>query len=302
MSASGKILVGTCSWTDKTLIESGLFYPTGVTTPEERLRFYASQFPIVEVDATYYAPPSEQNARLWVARTPADFTFDVKAFSLLTGHATEARLLPAPLQALLAPETKAKRRLYMKDLPVEILERVWELHRRALAPLEEAGKLGVILFQFPPWFSKNRANVAHLETVARELPRYRIAVEFRGGAWMEPEHQAGTLAILEALGFSYVCVDEPQLARLSTPAVVAATADIALVRFHGRNSEMWAARTATAAERFRYLYSEDELREWVPRIRQLAQGAAEVHALMNNCYRDQGVVNAAQLASLLELE
>lgn len=298
-TGGGRVLVGTCSWTDKTLVESGRFYPPGVTSPAERLRFYATRFPIVEVDATFYAPPSERTARLWVERTPTGFVFDVKAFSLLTTHATQARLLPAPLPSLLPPAVKAKQRFYLKDVPTDAADAIWELHRRALRPLAEAGKLGVVLFQFPHWFRKNAQNVAYLGTVARELAGYRVAVEFRGGGWMEPGHEASTLDVLERLGFSYVCVDEPQGSPSSTPPVVAATSDIAVVRFHGRNGALWQAKTASAAERFRYLYDEDELREWVPRVRELAERAGEVHALMNNCYRDHAVVNARRLATLL---
>lgn len=299
--AEGRVLTGTCSWTDKTLIESG-FYPPPVRTAADRLRFYAESFSVVEVDATFYAPPSEQNARLWVERTPPGFTFDIKVFSLLTTHATQARMLPAPLPSLLSTAVRDKPRLYLRDLPAEIQDAVWDVHRRALAPLAENGKLGVVLFQFPHWFRKNRQNVAHLETVARELAGFRVAVEFRGGGWMDPGHERSTLDILERLGFSYVCVDEPQGFASSTPPVVAATSQIAVVRFHGRAAELWEKKTATAAERFRYLYTEDELREWVPRVRTLAEQASEVHALMNNCYRDYGIVNARQLAALLEDE
>jgi uncharacterized protein YecE (DUF72 family) len=296
------VLVGTCSWTDKTLVESGSFYPPSVRTAADRLRFYADSFPIVEVDATFYAPPSEQNARLWVERTPAGFIFDIKAFSLLTTHSTQARMLPAPLPSLLPADVRDKPRLYLRDLPSDLQDAVWEVHRRALALLSERDKLGVVLFQFPHWFRKNRQNVAYLETVARELAGFRIAVEFRGGGWMDPGHERSSLDILERLGLSYVCVDEPQGFASSTPPVVAATSEIAVVRFHGRAAELWEKKTASAAERFRYLYTEDELREWVPRVRKLAEQASEVHALMNNCYRDYGIVNARQLAALLDDE
>jgi len=298
--SEGRILVGTCSWTDKTLVDSGLFYPRSVRTAEERLRFYAGSFPIVEVDSTFYAPPSEQNARLWVERTPPGFTFDIKAFSLLTTHATQARMLPTPLPGLLPAEVRDKPRFYLRDLPVDLQDVMWDLHRRALAPLADNGKLGSVLFQFPHWFRKNRQNVAYLETVARELPGFRVAVEFRGGGWMDPGHERSTLDILERLGFAYVCVDEPQGFASSTPPVVAATSEIAVVRFHGRAADLWEKKTTSAAERFRYLYSEDELREWAPRVRTLAGQASEVHALMNNCYRDYGIVNAKQLTALLD--
>ena len=80
--------VGTGSWTDPTLIKSKRFYPPGCSSAEARLRFYASQFPIVEVDSSYYAMPNGSNSVLWVERTPASFTFNIKAFRLFTGHQT----------------------------------------------------------------------------------------------------------------------------------------------------------------------------------------------------------------------
>ena len=91
---TARILVGTCSWTERSLVTSGRFYPPEVKSPDERLRSYAQQFPIVEVDSTYYGLPSERNTGLWVERTPEEFIFDVKAFRLLTGHQTSPDALP----------------------------------------------------------------------------------------------------------------------------------------------------------------------------------------------------------------
>src|SRR5665647_3581399 len=187
-----RILVGTCSWTDPTLIACGRFYPPGVNSAEGRLRFYAQQFPIVEVDSTYYAPPSERNSALWAARTPEGFVFNVKAYALLTGHPARVERLPALL-------------------------------RRALAPLAEAGKLGAVLFQFPPWFVSSQANAAYVRELPQRLPGRPLAVEFRGGGWLHDEAATETLRLLEDAGLAYVSVDEPQGFRSSTPPVVAAS-------------------------------------------------------------------------------
>ena len=142
---SARILVGSCSWTDPTLIASRRFYPRGVTSAEARLRYYAEQFPIVEVDSTYYAPPSERNSELWAARTPDGFIFNVKAYALLTGHPARVERLPAWLREALPAAAQAKKNAYRKDLGEDAVEKLWELHRRALAPLAEAGKLGAVL-------------------------------------------------------------------------------------------------------------------------------------------------------------
>jgi uncharacterized protein YecE (DUF72 family) len=298
---SARILTGTCSWTDPTLIECGRFYPAKSMSAEARLRHYASQFPLVEVDSTYYAPPSERNAQLWAARTPPEFLFDVKAFALLTGHGARAERLPATLRERLTDPARAAaaRQLYLKHLTPEGVDLLWELHRVALAPLLAAGKLGAVLFQFPPWFTRDRQNVAYLGELPQRLPGVRLAIEFRGGGWMDDVAAASTLAMLERLGLAYVSVDEPQGFRSSTPPLAAATSDLAYVRFHGRNRETWDKRTAAASDRFNYLYDEQELREWVPRVRLLAEAAGSVHVLFNDNYEDVGVRNARQMALLL---
>lgn len=301
MSASaeraGEILVGTASWTDPTLLESG-WYPPDATTPEKRLAFYASQFRVVEVDSTYYGMPSERNAALWTERTPKSFTFDIKSFALFTQHPARVSGLPKALREGLDPETT---RVYLKDLPATVVDEAWEMFRRALMPLHSAGKLGAVFFQFPEWFVPNRDAKAYLETLKTRLPDYRIAVEFRRRSWMDPPDRAErTLEFLEEHGYAYVGVDMPQGFASSMPPTVAATTDrLAVVRFHGRNTANWKRKGITTAERFDYLYDESEIDEWAPRLRALSNDAREVHVLFNNCYADKGVRNARQLSDLL---
>jgi uncharacterized protein YecE (DUF72 family) len=294
------ILVGNCSWTDPTLIASGGFYPKGVTSPADRLRFYAAQFPIVEVDSTYYSPPQRAHAEAWVGRTPPGFVFDVKAFALLTGHAAVPERLPPEVRALLPPGLPARRNVYARDLPPLVVDQLWEIHRQALAPLHHAGKLGAVLFQFPHWFRPGKAGREHLRRARDELDPYPVAVEFRGGGWLDDEAGVNrTLSLLEELGLAYVSVDEPQGFPNSTPALAAATAALAVVRFHGRNAQTWEIKTGAASDRFNYLYGEDELREWLPRLELLAERASTVHVLFNNNYQDYGIRNARQMTALL---
>src|SRR5690606_20689923 len=225
----GEIKVGTASWTDRTLLASG-WYPESADTPERRLAYYAEQFPLVEVDSTYYSPPAEQTVSLWVARTPPEFTFNIKAFSLLTGHPTR----PAAIYKDLRPETD-KSSLYPGDLPAQAYEEVWTRFLSALDPLASAGKLGAILFQFPPWFTIRRANKDYLREVVARCRPLRVAVEFRHESWFRGDNQRETLEFLRAHQIPYVCVDMPQGYRSSVPPVLAATADLALVRFHGHS-------------------------------------------------------------------
>ncbi len=296
----GTILIGTSSWTDPTLVKEGNFYPPEAKTPEKRLRFYASKFPLVEVDSTYYFPPSEKNSVLWIERTPPEFTFNIKAYSLLTNHPTRPDSIYKDLQGEL-PE--GKRFVYREQLPEAVVEEVWQRFRDALMPLHSAGKLGAVLFQFPQWFVISRKSKAYIEECAARLPDYRVAVEFRHKSWMEERNAEESLSFLEEHDLPYVCVDMPQGFDSSIPPIAAATAtDLAMVRFHGRNTAAWEQKSDTASERFRYEYGQAELAEWVPRIQDLATQARETHVLMNNCYQDFAVRGARELGGLLDLD
>ncbi|MBB5826235.1 MULTISPECIES: DUF72 domain-containing protein [Micromonospora] len=286
----GEIRVGTASWTDRTLLDSG-WYPQTADTPERRLSYYARQFPLVEVDATYYSPPAERTARLWAERTPAGFTFNVKAFSLLTGHPTRVSALYKDLR----PDTD-KRNVYPGDLPAQAYEEVWTRFLSALDPLVEAGRLGALLFQFPPWFTIKRDNKQYLLEVARRCAPLRPVFEFRHASWFAGDNRDETLGFLREHELAYVCVDMPQGHRSSVPPVLAATADLAVVRFHG-HSARWTSRDIH--EKFGYDYSDRELRAWAPKLRTLADEARETHVLMNNCYRDYAQRNGQRLQSLL---
>jgi len=299
----GNVLVGISSWTERTLIKEGNFYPSGAKTAEARLQFYTSQFPIVEVDSTYYFPPSERNAILWLERTPKDFTFNIKAYSLLTNHPTKRESLYADLREELPKELEKKRNLYREQLPEDAVEQVWQRFHDALMPLHSAGKLGAVLFQFPQWFVIARKNKEYVLECRDRLKDFRIAVEFRHKSWLEERNREETIGFLEENGLPFVCVDMPQGFDSSLPPIAVATSkDLAMVRFHGRDPKAWTTKSETAAERFRYEYKEKELREWVPKIKDLSQQARETHVLMNNCYRDYAVNNARELRSLLEEE
>jgi uncharacterized protein YecE (DUF72 family) len=291
----GQVRVGTASWTDRTLIESG-WYPPEADTPERRLRYYARQFALVEVDATYYALPAEQTAQAWAARTPAGFTFNVKAFSLLTQHPTPVAALPKDLRP--AAEKTGKDRIYLKDVDQAVVDQVWERFLGALDPLRAERKLGAILLQFPPWFPIGRARKDYIVACAERAAPDRVCIEFRNRTWMTPDNQEETLSFLERRRLPYVGVDMPQGHRDSIPPVLAATApDLAVVRLHG-HSDKWDSKDIH--ERFGYRYTEAELTGWAPRIRHLADSAATTHVLFNNCYRDYAQVNAQQLAALLQ--
>ena len=289
----GDIRVGTASWTDRTLIASG-WYPPEASTPEKRLRFYARQFPLVEVDATYYALPAERTAATWAERTPAGFTFNIKAFSLFTQHPTPVKALPVDLRE--AAAKTGKDRVYLKDVDPELADQAWDRFLAALEPLRSAGRLGAILLQFPPWFPISRANKNYILACAQRAAPRRVCVEFRNHTWMTEDSQKETLEFLAAHQLPYVCVDMPQGYPSSIPPVVAATSDLAVVRMHG-HSDKWTSKNIS--EKYGYRYSPDELSEWAAKIRGLAADADITHVLFNNCYSDYAHVNAQQLAERL---
>ena len=289
----GEILVGTAGWTDKTLIDSG-WYPEDASNPEKRLRYYATQFPLVEVDSAYYALPAERTAEAWADRTPAHFTFNVKAFSLFTQHPTPVRALPTDLRE--DAGKAGKERVYLKDVDPKLTDEAWSRFLAALEPLRSAGKLGAILLQFPPWFPIGRANKQYILDCAERAAPDRVCVEFRNHTWMTEDNQKETLDFLSAHQLPYVCVDEPQGYPNSIPPVLAATSDLAVVRLHG-HSEHWDAKTVQ--ERFNYRYSDKELKTWAGNVEQLAADADETHVVFNNCYRDYAHVNAQRLEGLL---
>ncbi len=289
----GHIQIGTAGWTDKTLIDSG-WYPQDASTPEKRLRYYASQFPLVEVDSVYYALPGEQTAAAWAERTPGPFTFNIKAFSLFTQHPTPVRSLPTDLREAVAKA--GKERVYLKDVDPEVVGQAWDRFLAALEPLRSAGKLGAILLQFPPWFPIGRANKQYILDCAQRAAPDRVCVEFRNRTWMTEDNQKETLDFLSAHNLPYVCVDEPQGYSNSIPPVLAATSDLAVVRLHG-HSEHWDAKTVQ--ERFDYRYSDEELKTWAGNVRRLAADADETHVVFNNCYRDYAHVNAQRMEALV---
>jgi uncharacterized protein YecE (DUF72 family) len=299
---SGNIAVGTASWTDPSLIRTGLFYPTGCSSPEDRLRYYCTQFPFVEVDSSYYAMLSEANAAKWAQRSPDGFTFNVKAFRALTQHQTPRKSLPPDIARSLQPSNKIN--VYYKDLPAEIRDELWTRFIQAVQPLAAAGKLGALHFQFPPWFIAKRDNYMYLEEVRGQLEGFTVAIEFRSASWFDELTREATLKVERDNAFVNVVVDEPQGFKSSVPGVWEATNDeLAIVRLHGRNTSTWEAKGATAAsDRFNYDYSDEELTEIAQNAQKLAAHVRVVQVVMNNNYQDQGVRNGRSLQRMLVVD
>jgi uncharacterized protein YecE (DUF72 family) len=308
------IRIGTCSWADESL--SKYFYPPRVKGAEERLRYYADRFDTVEANSTYYRLPEREMAEKWAERTPDGFIMHVKAFGVMTRHPVKVDQLPTDLR----DEAPTDDRGRVDRPPREFRAEVFRRFHQALEPLRETGKLGGILMQFPPYVVPRAASLDYLEWAQGQLEGDEMLVEFRHGSWLDDEHRLETLGFLESHHMAYVIVDAPRTGgRNVLPTVVATTTPTAYVRFHGRNAETWNKRVRSAAERFDYLYSEEELREWVEPLEELAGKAEQVYAMFNNNGRStipspglgeyaegetvaQAPVNAQMLRGLLERE
>jgi uncharacterized protein YecE (DUF72 family) len=287
------IRVGTCSWADEALTKH--WYPKGVPA-RERLPWYAERFSTVEVDSTYYRVPDRAMVQGWADRTPDGFVMHVKAFGLMTRHPVKLEQLPEHLREGMPVDERGR----VNRPPREQRALVFREFLSALEPLREAGKLGGILFQLPPYVVWKPLSLDYLEWARGQLGADRMLVEFRHRSWFEDDVLPEALKWLEQRGMAYVTVDAPKVdAKNVPPTVVSATAPMAYVRFHGRNAATWNKRGGSAAERFDYLYSEDELREWVEPLRELSGQAEEAYAFFNNNNQTNGVAQAPAGAFLL---
>jgi uncharacterized protein YecE (DUF72 family) len=304
---AARIRIGTCSWADESLVK--YWYPPGVRSGEARLRYYAEHFDTVEANSTYYRLPDEELVANWAERVPDGFVMHVKAFGMMTRHPVKADVLPPELREGAPVDDRGR----IDRPPRELRAEVFARFHAALEPLRSAGKLGGILLQFPSYIVCKPYSFEYLEWAKDELQGDHMLVEFRHRSWLEDEHRAQVLSFLEDLGATYVVVDAPKTdARNLVPTIVALTNPIGYVRMHGRNAKTWNVRGRSAAERFDYLYSEDELRAWVQPLAELAADAEELYVMLNNNGRSQvsgdggwisqAPTNALMLRTILEQE
>lgn len=291
-----RVLFGTTSWADRSLVQAGTFYPRRSMKARERLAFYAGHFPLTEVSTTYRFPPTRDLCAQWVDRSPEGFLFDIRVWSLLTGSPTLPDSLWPDLHSAVGSRHRDARRLYPSHLPADVVEECWDRFIHALEPLRRAGRLGVLVLQYPAWFSPRPEAWAELAVASRRLEGFRVAVEFRSPKWLAGDAEGGHEAQLEWLedhDLAYVCVDGPDAGPRAGCGMVASTSDVAVVRFVGRrrvDGEPWSAP---------YRYGTEELAGWVGHLRDLAASSPEVHVLMDNAWGSDAVDNALEMARLL---
>jgi uncharacterized protein YecE (DUF72 family) len=279
---AARIRVGTCSWADEAL--SKHFYPPGLKAGE-RLAYYAEHFDTVELDSTYYRLPVESMAARWAEQTPDDFVMHVKAFGVMTRHPVKKEQLPTDLRDEAPVDEKGR----IDRPPRAFRAEVFRRFREALEPLRAAGKLGGILFQFPPYVVYKERSLEYLTWAKEQMDGDELLVEFRHRSWYDEDVREDVLSFLEEHGLTLVVVDAPKVEAKNVPAtLLALTSPTLYLRMHGRNADTWNVRGTSAAERFDYLYSEEELGEWVEPLRELAGQAENAYAVFNNNNRSPG--------------
>lgn len=273
---SGRILVGTASWTDPGFVEH--WYPKSMPAAD-RLAWYAEQFELVEVNSTFYAVPDPRMVERWCRNTPDGFIFDVKLHQLLSRHSTVVKLLPPKLQRRAETDAKGKVKLTPEMEGAMIAELLGPVKM-----LEAFGKLGALLLQMSPAFSPKAHRLAELETLLHALEGFCVAIELRNRHWAEGDRLPETLQFFREHSITLVSVDAPvknhftimphDLNEITNPGV-------AYLRLHGRDAKAYMTGKTVAA-RFNYDYSDEEIAEVADRSKELAKEAKEVHVVFNN--------------------
>ncbi len=251
-----------------------------VSSAKEKLKDYSANFPVVELDAAFYAIQPDKNIQKWIRETPNNFQFVVKAYQGMTGH-------------------------QRGEIPFETTEEMFEAYRKSILPFQEAGKLSMVLAQFPPWFKCEKENVQYLRTIREELKDFEVAVEFRHQSWYSPEYERGTLEFLRENEFHHSVCDEPQIGEGSIPLVPVATSKKVLVRLHGRNAAGWlnpGNREKWREVRYLYDYNKEELTYIKKVCEQLDKQASEVIVLFNNNSGGHAAKNAKAFQHMLDIE
>lgn len=296
-----KILVGTSSWTDPSLVSCGRFYPKACTSAEDRLRYYASRFPMVEVDSSRDEFPRSEDCELWVARTPRDFNFDVEVFGLFTGHRTPVRALPAPIRRSLG--SYAHEHIDYEDMPAELLDLACEHFKQSIEPLRAAGKLGALIFQFAPSFACSPRAREHLDDLRARLAEYTLAVEFRHESWFDETHRERTIEFEKERGLIHVMLDSPQgLASKLGAHWVLTNPQLAVLKLCGRGAAAGMKSGATAATQDAHEgYSDRTLTALADSVSEIAQKVGEVHVVFDDTHEDQDQRHAIRLMDILGL-
>lgn len=270
------IYIGVTGWGDHFSL-----YPPDIKS-RDKLAEYSSHFLTVEVDSFFYAIQPSSNVTRWVRDTPENFRFIVKAYQGMTGH-------------------------QRADLPFESKEDMFQQFKESLVPLQQAGKLAMVLFQFPPWFDCKRVNVNYLRYAKQMMGDIPVALEFRNQTWFSPQYRSSTLAFMRETGWIHVVADEPQAGEGSVPLVPAVTdSNLALIRMHGRNRHGWVKPKGRDTNwrdvRYLYKYNKEELQELKEHVSELQQQTKDIYVIFNNNSGGDAAGNAKEFQAMLGIE
>ncbi|HUR44995.1 MAG TPA: DUF72 domain-containing protein [Candidatus Saccharimonadales bacterium] len=291
---SGRILVGTASWTDPGFLAD--WYPKGLPA-RHRLSWYAEHFNMVEVNSSFYAIPDHRAVEKWCNQTPEGFIFDMKLPKLLSRHSTDIKLLPPELRNL--ARLKGKR----VELTPVLEKAMTRKFLQEIEPMREHDKLGALLLQLSPGFRPRTNELKELDALFEMLKGNRIGVEFRNRDWVSDENHEQTLKYMRKHKLSMVSVDAPDTAHFTVmPGTDAVTNPrLGYVRLHGRNASGY-VRGRTVAQRFNHQYTERELQEVAERVTTLAAATKEVHVVYNNNASDYAPKAAGRFQEIIAEE
>jgi uncharacterized protein YecE (DUF72 family) len=268
---SARIRVGPAGWSYADW--TGYAYPARRPKGFHEATYLAEFFDTIEINTSFYNPIRAEFAKGWIERVAANvnFMFTAKMWRRFTHD-------PNPD----APHPSAEDE---------------QLVRAGFDVLREAGKLGVVLLQFPFSFHRTKETLAHLDEVLKRFADYPLVVEVRHATWNAPE----VFELLRERSVGFCNIDQPVIGKSLEPSA-RATGPVGYVRLHGRRYDTWFSDDEAIAsfERYNYLYSEEELRPWVARVEKVAKAAGDVYVITNNHYQGKGVVNALQLISMLK--
>ncbi|MBE3095646.1 MAG: DUF72 domain-containing protein [Planctomycetes bacterium] len=262
-AAVRRIRVGTSGWSYADW--AGVFYPLEKPRGFDELAYLARFFDAVEVNSSFYRPPTARMGVSWLRRTPPGFEFTYKLYQRFTHERPPAWT------------------------PADVAE-----YKEGVEPVRAAGRLGAVLVQFPWSFRADDEAFRHLEAVRRDFGDLPLVVEVRHVSWTGPQ----AVRFLKDAGLGFCCIDQP-LSRSGVPPMTLVTSPVGYVRLHGRNREAWFKRDAGRDERYNYLYREEELQEWIERIHEIARASQKTYVFTNNHYRGQAPANALQILSKL---
>ncbi|MCK8488218.1 DUF72 domain-containing protein [Paenibacillus sp. MBLB2552] len=266
------IRIGLAGWGDHDDL-----YPAR-TPAKDKLAWYAKYFNMVEVDSSFYAVLGDEVYRRWLAETPPDFTFVIKAYQGMTGHSRGKSLFGGPGD-------------------------MFQAYLDSIQPVVEAGRLKAVMFQFPPWFDCTPEHVRQLRAIRKWMGDLPLALEFRHQSWFAADNQERTLDFMRQERWIHIVCDEPQAGQGSVPTVLEPTdAELTIVRMHGRNAAGWSQAGSSNWREIRtlYRYSQEELAEWTEMLNQvLDKGTNEICMIFNNNSGGDAAVNALEMMGLL---